>query len=45
MPGKVYGGVLIERVSEITEFQIRDEQGRFRKRRGCVDQLFALKCM
>jgi hypothetical protein len=44
-PGKVYGTVLIERVSEITEVQIRGEQGGFRKGRVCVDQVFALKCV
>jgi hypothetical protein len=43
--GKVYGRVLIERVTEITEVLIRDEQGGFRKGRGCVDQVFALKCV
>jgi hypothetical protein len=36
---------VIERVSEITEVQIRDEQGGFRKGRGCVDQVFVLKCV
>jgi hypothetical protein len=41
----VYGRVLIERVSEITEVQIRDEQCGFRKGRGGVDQVFALKCV
>jgi hypothetical protein len=25
--------------------QIRDEEGGFRKGRGCVDQVFALKCV
>jgi hypothetical protein len=44
-PGKVYGGVLIERVDEITELQMRDEQGGCRKVRDCANQVFALKCM
>jgi hypothetical protein len=42
-PGKVYGTLIIERVREITEIQIRDQQGGLRKGRGCVDQVFMLK--
>jgi hypothetical protein len=37
--------IIIERVREITEIQIRNEQGGFRKERGCVDQVFALECL
>jgi hypothetical protein len=44
-PEKVYGRVIIERVREITEMQIRDEQGGFRKVRGSVDQVFSLRCV
>jgi hypothetical protein len=42
-PGKVYGTMIIERISEITEVQIKDEQAGFRKGRCCVDQMYALK--
>jgi hypothetical protein len=35
-PAKVYGRVIIEKLREITEMQIIDEQGGFRKGRGCV---------
>ncbi len=34
---------LIERVQEITESRINEEQGRFRKSRGCVEQIFSLR--
>ncbi len=41
--GKVYGKVLIRRVREGTEGMIRDEQDGFRRGRGCVDQIFAVR--
>ncbi len=41
--GKVYGKVLIKRVREGTEGMIRDEQGGFRRGKGCVDQIFAVR--
>ena len=41
--GKVYGKVLIKRVREGTEGSICDEQGGFRRGRGCVDQIFAVR--
>ena len=41
--GKVYGRVLVDRVVKETEGRISDEQGGFRKGRGCVDQVFALR--
>jgi hypothetical protein len=44
-PGKVFGRIIIEMVREITEMQIGDEQGGFRKGGGCVDQIFSLKCV
>merc|ERR1712002_206763 len=43
IPGKVYGRVLIDRVREITEGMIGEEQCGFRTGRGCVDQVFTLK--
>ena len=33
----------MERVRKITEGMMNDEQGGFRKGRGCVDQIFAIK--
>ena len=41
--GKVYGRVVINRVIKDTESQIGEEQCGFRKGRGCVDQIFAVK--
>ena len=40
---KVYARVLIERVWRITEGMLDEQQGGFRKGRGCVDQIFAVK--
>ncbi len=35
--------VIIERVQRLTEEKISEEQGGFRKGRGCVDQIFSFK--
>ncbi|MCP4337615.1 MAG: reverse transcriptase family protein, partial [Desulfobulbaceae bacterium] len=43
--GKVYCRVVIERVRERTEKWVGEEQGGFRKGRGCVDQIFSLRCV
>ncbi len=43
VPGKVYGRILTERLMEVTEGKVSEEQGSFRKGRGCVDQVFAMK--
>ena len=45
IPGKVYGTVLIERVSELTEGLIGEEQCGFRLERECVDQVFVIEEM
>ncbi len=37
VPGKIYGKVITERVQRLTEEKISEEQGGFRKGRGCVD--------
>ena len=37
---KVYGRVLTERLMEVTEGKVSEEQGRFRKEKGCVDQIY-----
>ncbi len=41
IPRKVYGKVIIERVQQLTEGKISEEQRGFRKGRGCVDQIFS----
>ena len=41
--GKVYGGILADRVHKVTGDMFEDEQEGFRAWRGCVDQIFTLK--
>ena len=41
--GKVYGRLLVERIRETTEGKVGEEQGGFRRGKGCVDQIFTLK--
>ena len=41
--GKIYGGILVERVCRVTVGLIEDEQGGFRAGSWCVDQIFTLK--
>ena len=45
MPGKVYGRVLTERLMEVTEGKVSEDQGGFKKGKGCIDQIFAIKIM
>ncbi len=45
VPRKVYGRILTERLTEVTEGKVSEEQGGFRKRRGCVDQISAMKML
>ncbi len=40
---KVYGKVIINTVREGIKAVICDEQGGFRRGRGCMDQIFAVK--
>ena len=43
MVGKIYAGILVDRVRKVTRSLIDDEQGGFKAGRGCVDQIFTLK--
>lgn len=43
VPGKVYGRLLTERLMEVTEEKVSQEQGGFRKGKGCVHKIFAIK--
>ncbi len=45
VPGKIYGRILNERMMKITDKSVGDEQGSFRKGRGCVDQIFAVNIL
>ncbi len=40
---KVYKKIITERVQQLTEEKISEEQGDFRKGRGCVDQIFSFR--
>ena len=42
---KVFGRVLTEILMEVTEGKVSEEQGRCRKGKGCVDQIFITKMM
>ena len=41
--GKVYGGILIDRIRSSVDRAIGEEQCGFREGRGCVDQIFAVR--
>ncbi len=43
IPRKVYGKVIIERVQQLTEEKISEEQGGFGKGRGCVGQIVSFR--
>ena len=43
MVGKIYAGILGDRICRVTEGLIDGEHVGFRSGRGCVDQIFALK--
>ncbi len=45
VPGKIYRRILYERLMKITDKSVGDEQGGFRKGRGCLDQIFAVKIL
>ncbi len=43
--GKIYGRILTERLMQVTEKKVSDEQGGFSKGKSCVDQIFAVKML
>ena len=43
MVGKIYAGILEDRVHRVTDGLTDGEQGGFRSGRGCVDQIFPRK--
>ena len=43
IPGKVYAIILGYKVRDITEAKVLEEQGAFRKKRSCVDQMFTVR--
>ena len=40
---KIYARVVCDRLRLLTDAVLMDEQGGFRMRRGCVDQMFAVR--
>lgn len=43
MPGKVFKRVILNRIKDLIDAQLRDEQAVFRKDRSCKDQIAALR--
>ena len=43
IPGKVFTRILLERIKETVDGQLRDNQTGFRKNRSCTDQIAALR--
>ena len=42
-PSKILAKLIIKRISEAVDQQLRQEQAGFRKGRGCIDQIFTLR--
>jgi hypothetical protein len=40
--GKVFGGIVMNRIERVFMDKIAEEQGGFRKERGCIDQSYTL---
>ncbi len=45
VPGKICGRILTERLMQVTEKKVSDEQEGFRKGKSCVDKYFAIKML
>ena len=45
IPGKLYGRVVINRVRELTNGTMEEEQSGFRDGRGCADHVFTVRCL
>ena len=43
VPGKVFNRILLERMKNIVDTKLRDEQAGFRKNRSCTDQIATLR--
>ena len=42
-PGKVLNRILLERMKEVVDPQLRDQQAGFRRNRSCADQIASLR--
>ncbi|CAG2233652.1 unnamed protein product [Mytilus edulis] len=43
IPSKIMAKIIIQRIIDAIDKQLREEQAGFRKGRGCIDQIFALR--
>ncbi|RXN12130.1 endonuclease-reverse transcriptase [Labeo rohita] len=43
VPSKILAKVIIQRISDAVDKSLRNEQAGFRRGRGCIDQIFALR--
>ena len=43
IPGKVFNRVILNRIKDITDEKLRDQQAGFRKNRSCADQIATLR--
>ena len=43
VPSKILAKIIIRRMTDAVDEQLRPEQAGFRKGRGCIDQIFALR--
>ena len=43
VPSKVFCKILLGRIDEVIDNKLREEQAGFRRGRGCIDQIFAIR--
>ena len=43
VPSKILAKTIMQRISNAVDMKLRKEQAGFRKHRGCIDQIFALR--
>ena len=43
IPSKIMANTIVQRLTEAVDEKFRKEQAGFHKRRGCIDQIFALR--
>ena len=43
VPGKTLCKVILKRLETVIDLKLREEQAGFRRKRGCIDQIFALR--
>ena len=43
IPSKIFSKIIVQRLTDVVDQQLREEQAGFRRGRGCIDQMFALR--